>query len=367
VIDPAIRIVDLDPREWKNLVHFLSTPAPLPGPEGARRSGGLIVLHAGGRIVKAVHTTRGRVGGITWEGPHPNELRSSGAPGPHPNELRSSGAPGPHPNELRSSGTPGPGALKALARAQGVRWVAALEEGALDELMHRVQERVRMDQDTLDQGLEWARAFRELLQDGRIAVHPRPLEGVPIPQAATLTRALDLALPDDRTAVAYLFDGPEVWSSIVLRKSHGVIDLVAGHRALGLHPAEIRSFLDYPRILDAVKRKFGEPHAGFFAERRTVERLFADPRPGTWARAYALREVIVEPMTPWAGVMLGSGVVREAFDRSRKLLARLDPLGLAQPLARAAREKLTSSVDFKQILGFDPFEVLDRLIRLEDD
>lgn len=331
MIDPAIRIVDLDPREWKNLVRFLSTPAPLPGPEGARRSGGLFLLHAGGKVVKAVHTSRGRVGGIGWEDP------------------------------------PGPGALKALARAQGVRWVVALEEGALDELMHRVQERVRMEQGSLDQGLEWARALRELLQERRIAVHPRPLEGVPIPQATTLTRALDLALPDDRTAVAYLFDGPDVWSSIVLRKTRGVIDLVAGHRALGLHPAEIRSFLDYPRILDAVKRKFGEPHAGFFAERRTVERLFADPRPGTWARAYALREVIVEPMTPWAGVMLGSGVVREAFDRSKRLLSRLDPLGLAQPLARAARERLTSSVDFKQILGFDPFEVLDRLIRLEDD
>ncbi len=328
MIDPAIRILDLDPREWKNLVRFLSTPAPLPGAEGARRSGGLFVLHAGSHVLKAIHTGRGRVGEIPWEGA---------------------------------------GALKALARAQGVRWVAAIEDGALDELMHRVQERVRMDQDSLDQGLEWAKAFRELLQEGRIAVHPRPLEGVPIPQASTLTRAFDLALPNDRTAVAYLFDGPEVWTSIVIRKSKGLIDLVAGHRALGLHPAEVRSFLDYPRILEAVRRRFGEPHAGFFAERRVVERLFADPRPGTWARAYALREVIVEPMTPWAGVLLGSGVVLEAYDRSKKLLSRLDLLGLAQPLARAAREKLTSTVDFKQILGFDPFEVLDRLIRLEDD
>lgn len=328
MIDPAIRIVDLDPREWKNLLRFLSTPAPLPGPEGARRSGGLVVLHAGGKVLKAVHTERGRVASLAWEGPD---------------------------------------ALKALARAQSARWVVAVEGDALDELVHRVQERVRMEDSSLQQGLVWAHVVRELLEERRIVVHPRPLAGVPIPQASTLLRALDLALPDDRTAVAYLFDGPDVWSSIVIRKSKGVIDLVAGHRALGLHHAEIRSFLDYPRILDAVRRKFGEPHAGFFAERRTVERLFADPRPGTWARAYALREVIVEPMTPWAGVMLGSGVVREAFDRSRKLLSRLDPLGLAQPLARAARERLSASVDFKQILGFDPFEVLDRLIRLEDD
>lgn len=327
MIDPAIRIVDLDPREWKNLLRFLSTPAPLPGSE-ARRSGGLFVLHTGGRVLKAVHTEKGRVGGLVWEGN---------------------------------------AALRALARAQGVRWVAAAEDGALDELLHRVQERVRIEQDALAQGLVWARAVHEMLQEGHIAVYPRPLKGVPIPQASTIMRAFDIALPDDRVAVAYLFDGPEVWSSIVVRKTKGAIDLVAGHRALGLHPAEVRSFLDYPRILDAVKRKFGEPYVGFFAEHRTVERLFADPRSGTWARAYALREVIVEPMSPWAGVMLGSGVVREAFEKSKKLLARLDPLGLAQPLARAARERLTATVDFKQILGFDPFEVLDRLIRLEDE
>lgn len=328
MIDPAIRIVDLDPREWKNLLRFLSTPAPLPGPEGARRSGGLIVLYDGARVVKAIHTARGRVADLAWNGPE---------------------------------------ALKPLARAQGVRWVIALREDALDELMHRVQERVTIGQDSLSQGLEWARAVRELLQEGQIAVHPRPLEGVPIPQASTLARALDLALPDDRTAVVYLFDGPEVWTSLIVRKTRGVIDLVAGHRALGLHPAELKSFLDYPRILDAVRRKFGEPHFGFFAERSTAQRLLADSRPGTWAKAYALREVIVEPMTPWAGMMLGSGVVRDAFDRSRKLLSKLDPLGLAQPLARAARERLSATVDFKQVLGFDPFEVIDRLIRLEDD
>lgn len=327
MIDPAIRIVDLDPREWKNLLRFLSTPAPLPGSE-SRRSGGLFVLHHEGRVLKAVHTDKGRVAGLAWEGN---------------------------------------AALRAMARGQGVRWVVAADDGALDELTHRVQERVRLDQDALAQGLVWARAIHEMLEEGRIAAYPRPLRGVPIPQASTIQRAFDLALPDDRTAVAYLFDGPDVWSSIVIRKTKGVIDLVAGHRALGLHPAEIRSFLDYPRILDAVKRKFGEPHVGFFAERRTVQRLFADPRPGTWARAYALREVIVEPMSPWAGVLLGSGVVREAFEKSRKILSRLDPLGLAQPLARAARDRLTATVDFRQILGFDPFEVLDRLIRLEDE
>jgi hypothetical protein len=328
VIDPAIRILDLDPRAWTNLLRFLSTPAPLPGADGARREGGLIVLHEGDRILKAIRTGGGRVEGLTWDGP---------------------------------------AELKALARAQGVRWVAAFQDGALDELMHRVQQRVRIDQDALSQWLEWARAARELLAEGLIAVHPHPFEGVPTPQAATLARAFDLALPDDRTAVLYLFEGPSVYTSLVVRKTRGAIDLIAGHRALGLHPAELRSFLDYPRILDAVKRRFGEPHVGFFAERATAQRLLADPRPGTWARAYALREVIVEPMTPWAGVMLGSGVVREAFDRSRKLLSRLDPLGLAQPFARAARDKLTATVDFKQILGFDPFEVIERLIRLEDD
>jgi hypothetical protein len=329
LIDPAIRIIDLSPREWKNLLRFVSTPAPLPG-EGARRAGGLVLLRSGGKVVKANHTGKGRVAPIAVE--------STDA-----------------------------AALKALARAEGVRWVIVLEEGALDELMHRVQERVRMDQDTLAQGLEWPRAFRELLVEGKIAVHPRPLEGVPIPQPATLKRALDLAWPDDRTVVAALFEGSEVWTSLVLRKTRGVIDLVAGHRALGLHPAEVKSFLDYPRILSAVKHKFGEPHVGLFAERRVVQRLLADESNGAWAKAYARREVIVEPMTPWAGMLLGSGVMREAFDRSKKLLSRLDPLGLAQPLARAAREKLTATVDFKQVLGFDPFEVLDRLIRFEDD
>ncbi|MBI2896877.1 MAG: hypothetical protein HYY06_25185 [Deltaproteobacteria bacterium] len=328
MIDPAIRILELDPREWSNLVRFVTTPAPVERPGRPAPTGGLVLLHEGESVIKAVHTERGRLTGIAYAGPR---------------------------------------SLKELAHAQGARWVVALEVGALDEAMHRGQERVRIDQDLVTQNLEFVHVVRELFDEGRIAIYPRPLAGLPLPRGPTVQRALDLAFPDDRTAVVYLFEDGRIWTSLIVRKSRGQIDLVAGHRALAMSD-EPRDYLrDYPRILGAVRARFAAPAIGFFAERRTVERLFSDDRPGVWARAYAAKQIVVDPLAPWAGLALGAGAVREAFDRSRKLLSRIDPLGLAQPLARRAREKLAATIDLAEILGFDPFDLVSRLRKLRDE
>jgi hypothetical protein len=74
----------------------------------------------------------------------------------------------------------------------------------------------------------------------------------------------------------------------------------------------------------------------------------------------AVRDVMVEPMPPWAAMATGVSALRAAADESRRWA-----LGADGWLARTTRRviDLAGTVDLQAVLGFDPLSVLGVVLR----
>jgi hypothetical protein len=296
--------------------------------EGKRgRAGTLfIVRDAEGRILKVLHSMRGRVTGFD------------------------------------------PALLDDLERARAeyraIRCVV-LREGVLDELVERVALRLQRGDDYLTQWLVMLKAARELEEAGLIEVHPRPLGSVPVPTPGTVRRALDLVLPDDHSMVATLWDRGTIWTAAALRRRAGSIDLVAGPdlvaRFTGPLGGDWRR--DYRVIADAVERSVAPVHLGVFAEADTVRELLRSPDPGAWARAVAVRDVILHPTPPYVAVALGADAVRAVAATSARLLGGVDFLGAFAPVTQYLRSRVQELTSVTQTLGFNPLRVLAAALR----
>jgi len=124
-----------------------------------------------------------------------------------------------------------------------------------------------------------------------------------------------------------VFEGGELWTSIALRRGHGGFNLVLG-------PDEVRSDMgllagdwrrDYRHLSRAIEDRGSLLAFGCYAEVATLRRLEVDPNPGAWARAAALRELIVAPLPAPLAIPLGvrpSNVQRANGRWVSRLIAR---------------------------------------------
>ncbi|GAC1360224.1 MAG: hypothetical protein NVSMB47_12820 [Polyangiales bacterium] len=330
MLTPDVRFESFTPVDWTRFLSLWRGERAAVE-EGAPR-GGLVVIHDGGRVRKALHTVDGRVdpAKVTW-----------------------------------------PAALEDVAREHRATWAWAMHSGALEELMERWGARARRSDDALSQGLQLFTAFRELLAEGAIASWPRRLEGVPIPTRAVVDRALDAFVPPGRSALLAFYDAGELWTAIVLRRSAlpgpARFDVVAGptelRRAMGLVSGEFRR--DYRHLVDAAEAIYAPPSFGFHAEVSTFRALITSAEPGDWARAVAMREVVVSPMPRVLAVPLSVDAGRGVFGAAARFARQLDPLGVVQPVLQALGHALPSlpPVAGRAAPGFDPLEVLRRLLQ----
>jgi hypothetical protein len=334
------------PTDWSRVPSMFRASADaerddvrVPRPEDDGASGGLVVVHDRGRIRKALHTARGRVDPrtITWP---------------------------PIARDERP-------ALASLADEARVRWVWSLQTGALEELMERFGARVRRGDDALTQALIVFAAFRELLDEGLIESWPRRLGNVPVPTRAMVDRALDALVPPRHVATIALYDRGELWTALVLRRAPDArdaparFDLVAGpmqlRREMGVLSGDYHRDTRY--FLEAVTMTYGPVALGAHAEVGTFRRLITSARPGEWARAAALRDIILEPVPTALILPLGLDATRGFFELAGKVVQRFDPIGVAAPLLRALGERLPQlppAAGAKP--GFDPLDALRRLL-----
>ena len=214
--------------------------------------------------------------------------------------------------------------LTALAAQNDTRFAFAVKHDATERFMERVGGRCTMDDDAV-------------------------------------TTAL-MMLPDGHAAVLALFDGPALVSGVALRRRDGRVDAVHGVESLRAWCGPLGG--DYRRdhrvIRAAVEQHLGPLAAGVFAPEETVHRLLRAEVPGVWAKAVAVRDVIVEPMPAWAAMATGVSAVRAAADESRRWALSADGW-----IARATRavSELASSVDLESVLGFDPLGALGLVLR----
>ena len=332
----GVRFEGWTPTDWGRFLSLWKVAAPTSvGDEEQTPRGGLVLVHDGGRIRKALHTLDGRV--------DPEAI--------------------PRPRELEE-----------VARNHGggrpVSRVWALHSGALEELMERWGARVRRGDDALTQALLLFGAFRELLDEGAIGSWPRRLKNVPVPTRAVVDRAIDSVVPAGKSALIALYDDGELWTAIVLRRSASPLtrfDVVAGpaelRREMGLVSGDFRR--DYRHLVDAVEAIYAPVSVGLHAEVSTFRVLITKAKPGDWARAVGMRDIVVSPLPGVLAVPLGVDATRGVIELATRLAKQVDPIGVVQPMLRMLGHALPHLPELPAGLRASPgFDALDALRKL---
>ncbi len=329
-VEPSTR-----PRERTDAAAQGEEPPAVAPPPAARRRGGVVAVSSEDRLRKLVSTRVGR---------------------------------------LDHAVQPWPESLETLAERHAARWALEIQFGALDELMERFASRLRREHDLLAQSILLLNALRELEAEKKIQVWPWRLSAWPVPHERVIVRVLNAFCPDGKCVVLGVFQGGEVFTSVVLRRKGSGFDLVLGpdelRREMGLLSGDWRR--DYRHLARAAEMRAGPLALGCFGEVETVRKLVRDPTPGAWAAAVAARDIVLAPVTPAIAVPLGIDVGRAAFAAVRGIAERMGAgawFGPESPLSPALDRlrELRLERDLESLLGFDPWELLRRLLARDRD
>jgi hypothetical protein len=339
VLAADVRFEGFTQSDWSRFLS-LFRPRARSGKERdpERPQGGIVAVHSPDRLRKLVHTQAGRL-------------------------------------RLDDVAADWPMRPEELARRHNASWALLIEAGVLESVMEKLGARLRRGDDLTAQTLLLASLVREEMHAGRIALWPARLAGLPVPSQGVIDRTLDAVCPRGQAVVVGLFDAGELWTSIVLRRGEaGTFDRILGpdeiRRDMGLLAGDWRR--DYRHLARAAARRVGPLALGVFSEVGIFRQLEVDPTPGAWARAVAIRDVILSPVPVALTLPLGVDAGRAAFSALRGLAERAQGLGALSPFVAAAREVISdvaTSVGLEPsergLFGFDPLEILRRLLSRE--
>lgn len=317
MLTPDVRIEGFDAADWKALGELLGEigrPSP-----GAPR-GGVILLIDGGRVVKLLSTTRGR---------------------------------------LDPSVAAAEGSLEALALAHHAAWAIRVDRSSLAELGDRFAWKLVRQDHFLGQILKLLSVVRELAEEGAVETYPRRVRALRVPSEKMITRVVDAVVPVGKTFLVGAFDGGEVVTSVALHRGNGGFDRIVGpsevRRDIGLTSADWTR--NVPGLGRAVELSVGPLAIGAFAQMTTWRHLLGDPRPGAWAAAVLASELLFHPVAPAIAIPLGVDAGRAAVAVARDLAARFgDVLLGTSPFGR----ELGRFRDRDH--GFDPLALLRELL-----
>jgi hypothetical protein len=297
-----------------------------------RPRGGVIAVHGGGRVRKLVHTHVGRL-------------------------------------RLDDVLADWPITPQELAARHQASWAAVIEMGALESIMEQFGAKTRRGDDLTAQVLTFLLLAREEVEAGRLQHWPTRLAGMPVPTAGMVRGTMDAVCPPGRSMVLGLFEGGELWTSLALRRStEGRLDRILGpdelRRDMGLLSGDWRR--DYRHLSRAVEDALGPLAFGCFSEAATFRALEVDPTPGAWARAVAVRDVILSPVPAAMALPLGLDASRAALGLARQVAEQTGVWSAVGPwvtgFGAVARHALFGDRDPAEVLGFEPLELLRRLL-----
>jgi hypothetical protein len=258
--------------------------------------------------------------------------------------------------------------LPRLCEEHGTRRAVALKLGTLEEIAERAAEQVLRTDDYAAQWLALLAAMRELEREGALYFWPeRPI--VPLPSPQLVTRALDVVLPDEHSFVAALWEDNELWTALVLRRRGGQFDLLGGPElvldVVGPLSGDYRR--DHRTVSRAISDAVAPVQLGIYASRRRFERLLREAEPGSWAKAIAMREIIIDPSPAYVQVAIGADALRATARRTGQFLGGFDFMTYLEPAARYAREQIAHVASVTGMLGFNPLQVLASRLRANED
>lgn len=263
--------------------------------------------------------------------------------------------------------------LRGLCASHGAMRVVVIRAGAMDELSDALAEGLAQEPEShrhgyIAQWLVLLRAVRQMMEVGDLRVWPNPVANVPLPSARMAQRALDAVLPDGKALLAALFDRGRPYTSLVIRRRNGLIDLVAGPDLLTQWTGPLGGDWrrDHRVFTRAVERNVAPVHLGLFAEVSAVREALRSGEPGEWARQVAVRDVIFNPMPMSVKLALGADAVRGISHVSSGLLGGVDLWKAAGPIVSRVRSRWTEIQSVSDELGFDPLVVLAALMRRDE-
>jgi len=257
------------------------------------------------------------------------------------------------------AGRPTQQSLRAFRHEHQLPFVAAVDLDLLPRLWSATQASVKLEDDFIAQQLAMLRVFRDALGKG-VLVDPKLLGAVPIPQASLLQMTFDRMLPDGRSFVFYLLDGGAIYTSLIVAKRAGDIELVTTHDAIADRVPHLSSVRDARLVLEAVKERIARPHIGIFLPLGVWHETVDGDRSAI-ARAMATRRAVLDPAPAWLLAIVGAGIVAEAATRTGRLAGQLlsaSRLG-AQLFGSKRAERLVQTLSNPlEALGLDPWETL---------
>ena len=181
--------------DWSRLLSLWKST----GETGAAPRGGLIVIHAQGRVRKILHTTRGRIEkeNVTWPSP-----------------------------------------LAPLAAEHGARWVLASPTGGLENIAERFGARCRQEDDLASQARLMLGILRELVEAGIVEIWPNRIERLSLPSGPFFEHTFEAIYPPGQFALIALFHEGELYTSIALQREKGGISRIVG-------PADLRPHMTF--------------------------------------------------------------------------------------------------------------------------
>jgi hypothetical protein len=283
--------------DWSRLLGLWKNP---PDPRTESTGGGLLVIHAGGRIRKMLHTRRGRI---------------------------------------EKDGTIWPAQLPPLAAEHGASWIVAAPTGGLEKLAERFGARCRRDDDLAAQARLLLEIFRELVADGIIEIWPHRIDRFSLPARPPFEHTLRALFPSGHLVGLALFHQGELWTSIAIQREHGGISRIVGpdelRRQLSFLSGDFRR--DYRYALAAMEDLLGPVALACFSELEIFRKLQAGRSVGAWVRALVVRDVIITPTRASLVSPLLSDASSWASIAASALGDRFGPLGLLLSLWRRWR------------------------------
>lgn len=263
---------------------------------------------------------------------------------------------------------PWPVPLAELAGAQGARWAAEIQFGALDELSERFARTLRPEHEYLDQLLNLLEVIRDLEVKKAICTWPRSVRELPVLSPISASRVLDMLCPEGRVLLLGVFSRGALFTAMAARRRGFGFDRICGPEPLraemGLLSGDWRR--DHRHLKRAVERLVGPLAVGLYGTLWSLQRLSVNRAAGSWAAAVASRDIILYPVVAALAVPLSLDAGRAAFHALRDLTGSFgDLLGRSGPLGPALERvyQLTARpYDFRHALGFDPLELFGRLM-----
>lgn len=256
---------------------------------------------------------------------------------------------------LETQGLPAPGDLQGLCEATGSKACIVMREHAMEEVVDYMVEPLDAAEEFDARVLRFARVVRELGNGNWLRVWPNPFPNLLLAAAPAAKSAVDLLLPDGHVVVLGVFDEGQLWSGAALRRTGGEIDALVGRVALAEWAGPLGGAWERDQrvVAQAVERELGPVHLGLYMNRATAERVFDPRRSGEWARAYAARELIAQPLPPVLGAGLGLDVLRGAAQTATQVVEGLEPDEMAS-IAKGFWRGLTDGRGLQGLLELLP-------------